>query len=121
MESWNWNFKDGHNVGTLQLNPKGHDVDFGSHRLSLKVKKIVRENFYFRTFGVDGSMKIVLDCDNKNVEFWLQSEEHEDQDACESKLYTIHLESNSDVVETFYPIVLFNPVRGNMQKCRFIA
>ena len=88
----------------------------------MKVEKIISESDLdsilevkqLPTIDFEGDVKILLDCDEKVVEIWIE----------EKKICTVYLLKNDDTSNTqetdiFYPFVGFSPTKGVKQKCSF--
>ena len=91
------------------------DGKFGMKATKILNEKII-DNLDLSKF-TDGRIEIMLDCDNRILEFWLDIN-HDDIDTF-TKIVTVHLDKN--VGEKFYPCVAFGFLGGlGPQRCVFV-
>ena len=101
----------------FEIQQNKHQIFFDGS-LGFKAKKIVAEEKNISNFDSKikntktFDMKILLDCDEKILEFWWKNDK---------KLYTIYLEENlMSKEENYFPCATFFAGHGNFQKCSFV-
>ena len=112
---WDGDFEDGLNTGMIDFYAGTSRTSFDGV-FGMKAKKIVKHNseIQLETLNVnDTKVKMVMDCDNNILEYWLFDESLNDFE----KLLEVHLQTNCD---TFYPCIAFGPSNEEEQKCIFV-